>query len=123
MLWLHATTADRILTLCELGIRVRSLRSDLAVLITYEQGTDDPDRTSPVLKDSGIQVEQFASDHPSEAREFLDHWKPDMCLWAGAVMMPNLIEEAADRDIPMVLVDVNRDDFLIRRPKIGRAHV
>ena len=40
-----------------------------------------------------------------------------MCLWAGSALMPNLINEAANRDIPMILVDLNRDDSPARRPK------
>jgi 3-deoxy-D-manno-octulosonic-acid transferase len=117
LLWLHATSPDRLLTLGELGVRVQSQRDALEVLITVEQDEADPRAAMPELEARELQVDQLASDHPSEARDFLDHWRPDICLWGGASLMPNLIGESADRGIPMILIDVNRSDFSTRKHK------
>ena len=117
VLWLHATTASRFQALCELGHRVRSLRDDLLVLITWEQDATDPPSTMPKPQVPDIQVEMLTSDHPAEVKRFLDHWRPDICLWAGADLMPNLIGQAADRGMPMILIDVAQDGFPSRRHK------
>lgn len=117
VLWLHATSADRLLTLSELGARVRSLRDRLVVLITCEQDVADTQPVMQTLADAGVQVDRFTSDHPEDAQQFLDHWKPDICLWAGAGLMPNLISQAADRGIAMILIDVGQDDISLRKHK------
>jgi len=115
VLWLHATSSTRFLALHELAARVRNLRDDLVVLITL-----DPDQTGPIpgLRDvdiSTVQIDRFSSDHPTEIRGFLDHWRPDVCLWAGAALMPNLVSETGERGVPMILIDVNRDDASFRK--------
>jgi 3-deoxy-D-manno-octulosonic-acid transferase len=117
VLWLHATSAERLFSLNELGARVKALRNDLVVLITFEPDLIGASRNLPDLSLSGVQIDSFVSDHPSETRQFLDHWTPDLCLWAGAVLMPNLISEAADRGISMILIDVDQNDFPTRRHK------
>lgn len=44
---------------------------------------------------------------------FLDHWKPDLALWAESEFWPNLIIETQRRDIPMILVNgrISRKSF------------
>lgn len=117
MLWLHANNGDRLMALGELGLRVLSLRDDLMVLITWEQDETGMPAAMHDLETPGVQLDQFTSDHPAEARYFLDHWRPDVCLWAGAALMPNLISQTAERNIPMVLVDVAQSDFPSQRHK------
>jgi 3-deoxy-D-manno-octulosonic-acid transferase len=117
VLWLHATSADRLVTLGELGARVRSQRNDLVVLITCEHDVAGVQPVMQTLEGSGVQVDRFTSDHPEDAQDFLDHWKPDICLWAGAGLMPNLISQAADRAVPMILIDVGQDDISLRKHK------
>ena len=41
------------------------------------------------------------------AEVFLDHWRPDICLWTGGDLKPALLITAADRDIPLYLVDAD----------------
>lgn len=117
VLWLHATSVGRLLALGELGVRIQDLRADLVVLITAEPDMAIPPLVEQKLSASGLRPERFRSDHPTEARQFLDHWKPDICLWAGALLMPNLISQAAERGTPMILIDVSPDDFPKRRHK------
>ncbi len=117
VLWIHAASAERLLALNELALRVQNQRDDLVILITTNPVSVDAAPVAPNLDAFGIQVDRFASDHPTEVGQFLDHWKPDICLWAGATLMPNLISQSADRGIAMILVDVSQDDFPFRRHK------
>ena len=51
-------------------------------------------------------VHQFVPvDRIAYVRRFLDHWKPDLTLWAESEFWPNLISETAAREIPLVLVN------------------
>ena len=38
-------------------------------------------------------------------RRFLDHWRPDLVLWAESEFWPNLVTEPAARGIPLILVN------------------
>lgn len=125
LLWLHATSPDRLIPLCELGLRMQSQRESLKVLITVERDKFGTGADMAKLKETGLDVDELLSDHPAEARDFLDHWRPDICLWAGASLMPNLISETTERGIPMILIDVSQSDFPARKhrwfPDLTRA--
>ena len=113
LLWLHNASGNRIAALRELGKRVQSQRDDLSVLITSFDDLPGP----AIENEPGIRYDRILLDHPSEMRRFLDHWHPDMCLWAGAGLKPNLISQTSERNIPMVLIDVARNDFPSRNHK------
>lgn len=50
-------------------------------------------------------IHQFVPvDHPDWVKSFLDHWKPDLALWSESDFWPNLLEQARQRKIPMVLL-------------------
>lgn len=113
VVWAHATSNDRLAALAELGLRLKSLRPGLSMLITQERADMDPDVSFPDVADAEV----LESDHPMSTRLFLEHWKPDICLWAGGGLMPNLISQAAEQGVPMFLIDVDVDDFPTRRHK------
>lgn len=113
VLWLHAASIDRLEALYELGRRVQSQRNDLVVLIT----SSDEQHASLATKEGDMRYDRLISDHPAEAVQFLDHWRPDICLWAGAHLMPNLINQTSEREIPMILVDIGQDEFPSRNLK------
>ncbi|MBX6427100.1 MAG: 3-deoxy-D-manno-octulosonic acid transferase [Variibacter sp.] len=51
-------------------------------------------------------IHQFAPyDSPRYVARFLDHWRPDLALFAESDLWPNLITGAADRGIPLILVN------------------
>lgn len=112
LVWAHATNEHRFSALCDLSLRLRTMRPDLHLLITIEQAHFHP---SPTLRDGCDQIVVLNSDHPETAQAFLDHWRPDLCLWTGGQLMPNLISAAADVKLPMILLDVGETDFPARR--------
>lgn len=117
VLWLHAADTGRFAALYELGVRLQILRDDLTVLMTSGPDPDGKPPALPCPDAPKILINRFTSDHPSEVAQFLEHWRPDICLWAGAVLMPNLISQTADCGIAMILIDVSKDDFPARRHK------
>ncbi len=114
VLWLHATNDRRHAALVEFGTRMRLLRPELQLLMTREKEQTAADS---VAGEAGYFGVTFETDHPTLARQFLDHWRPDLCLWAGGVLMPNLISLASEQGIPMFLIDVTVEDFPSRRHK------
>jgi 3-deoxy-D-manno-octulosonic-acid transferase len=44
-------------------------------------------------------------DTPASVKRFLDYWRPDLALWLESEFWPNLIFAAAERKIPLVLVN------------------
>jgi 3-deoxy-D-manno-octulosonic-acid transferase len=44
-------------------------------------------------------------DTPASVKRFLDYWRPDLALWLESEFWPNLIFSAAERKIPLVLVN------------------
>ena len=44
-------------------------------------------------------------DSPRFCRRFIEHWRPDLALFTESEIWPNLIVEASDKKIPIVLVN------------------
>ena len=115
LLWAHVSSQMRFGAIRDLASRLRTLRPGTNVLITYDAKAF-PDGFQGDGQDDGPVV-ALASDHPSAAHDFLDHWKPDICLWTGGKLMVNLASAAAESGMPMILADVGNVDFASRRHK------
>jgi 3-deoxy-D-manno-octulosonic-acid transferase len=95
LVWLHApsVTASR-------GLRevARRLWADdgMASLLTC------PD---PLPDAKGCLIQPPPPDSPAEARAFLDHWRPDLGLFAEGELRPALLREAATRKLPLLMAD------------------
>jgi 3-deoxy-D-manno-octulosonic-acid transferase len=75
----------------------------LAVLITSPASTGPRD---------GVILQPPPPDSPAEVRAFLDHWAPEIALFAEGEIRPSALHEAAERDIPLVLVNGQTPSFL-----------
>ncbi len=49
-------------------------------------------------------------DVPKYAAQFLEHWRPDVALWAESEIWPNLLSETTARDIPCVLINARMSE-------------
>ena len=120
LVWAHAAGPERLDALCEFTVRLRAQRPGVHVLATV-----DRDRSGAPVPPGCDHVLSLASDHPAAARPFLDHWRPDVCIWAGGGLMPNLLTAASDRGLPMVLLDIGAEEVANRRhrwlPDLARA--
>lgn len=103
LVWLHAPEAAAARSLRELARRLW-LEDGLPCLITC------PD---PLPDQPGALVQPPPPDTPAEARAFLDHWRPDLCLFAEGELRPALIREAAVRRLPLLMADA-------RAPRLPR---
>jgi 3-deoxy-D-manno-octulosonic-acid transferase len=108
IIWAHATSRQRFSALCDLGQRFKSARPGLRILISIDPAQVDP---VPTRSDGCDWVESLGTDHPAAVRQFLAHWKPNVCLWTGGNLMPNLISSASEQGIPLILLDVGEGEL------------
>lgn len=109
LLWIHATTTERYQALCDIGQRLKSLRPDLSVLASWEPGLQ---LTGTVGCD--VPVGPLAEDTPSETRDFLNHWQPDVCIWTGSPTRRVLLRQLRERDVGMLLADLLEEEVPTR---------
>ncbi|HLQ20115.1 MAG TPA: glycosyltransferase N-terminal domain-containing protein [Tabrizicola sp.] len=63
----------------------------------------------------GVLVQPPPNDSPVDARAFLDHWQPEIAIFAGGQLRPAVLHEASERRIPMLVVDGRAPAFLRER--------
>ena len=104
LVWMHAPTADCARSLIELARRLIE-EHGLVVILTCPAQIEAP---TP-----GVLLMQPPADTPAEARIFLDHWRPQVALFADGELRPAIVHEASERGIALLLVDA-RAPYLTR---------
>ena len=103
LVWLHAASIGESLSMLPLVEHLLKDRPEMHMLVTT--GTV----TSAKLMAERLPPRSFHQyapvDRAAYVRRFLDHWQPDLALWAESEFWPNLISETHSRAIPMVLVN------------------
>ena len=102
LVWLHGVSVGETLSLLPLVERIQQQRPDVTVLVT--SGTVTAARLmAERLKPPAIH--QYAPvDGPGAVARFLDHWRPDVGVFAESELWPNLILEAKRRGVKLALV-------------------
>jgi 3-deoxy-D-manno-octulosonic-acid transferase len=104
LVWIHAASVGETASVLALVDRVLEERA-VWVLITTGTVTSArmlEDRRAPWQR----VIHQFVPlDHPNYVRDFLDHWRPDLAIWVESELWPNLIREASERRVPMLLLN------------------
>jgi len=103
MIWVHAASVGESISVLPLIERLRAMRPDGTVLLTT--GTVTSARLMAERLPAGADHQFVPVDRAAYVRAFLDHWRPDLALWAESEFWPNLIGETARRGIPIVLVN------------------
>jgi 3-deoxy-D-manno-octulosonic-acid transferase len=107
LVWLHAVGVGEVLALPGLATALRARRPDLTVLITSSSLTS-AQALAPNLPEGAIH--QFLPmDIRRWRRRFLDHWRPDLSVWAERDLWPGLIADCRARGIPLALVNGRMD--------------
>lgn len=101
LVWLHAASVGESLSLLALIERLRA--RGLNVLMTT--GTVTSARLMTERLPAGAVHQYVPIDRLSAVRRFLDHWRPDLGVWAESEFWPNLLSETAARGVPLVLVN------------------
>ncbi|MBO9450580.1 3-deoxy-D-manno-octulosonic acid transferase [Tropicibacter sp. R16_0] len=110
LVWFHATTPERLSALQDLSGRLLQQRPELNVLFTRPPASET--RRWPRHLLGAIELPQ---DHPAATRDFMRHWHPDVCIWTGGSLQPNLIGQASEQQIPMILLGAVENELHLRR--------
>ncbi len=107
LVWGHATTQERLLALCDVGQRLKSMRPDLSMMLSWEADM----RPSYFPEGCDIPLGALVAEQPTEIRTLLDHWRPDVCVWAGGQMRRLLMRAMRERNLPSLLVDIEAEEL------------
>ena len=102
LVWLHVPNEAQISPMLALSRRLID-EDGIEVLITSpaEIGARD-----------GVTTQPPPGETPAEAHEFLDHWRPDLAIFAEGELRPAVLHQAAARKIPLLLVNGSAPRFL-----------
>ena len=101
--WAHAASVGESLSLLPLIARLIAERPGLNVLVST--GTVTSARLMADRLPAGAFHQYVPVDRIAYVRRFLDHWRPDVALWAESEFWPNLLVETSARNIPLILIN------------------
>lgn len=101
LVWMHGASVGEALALLPLVERLRG--AGLAVLMTT--GTVSSAAVLATRLPAGALHQFVPLDGPHAARRFLDHWRPDLAVFAESELWPNLLDAARRRGTPVALVN------------------
>ncbi len=105
LVWLHAPNAGQASPLLALARRLIE-EDGLAVLLTSP---------AVIAPRDGVVLQPPPEDTPAEVRAFLDHWRPEIAVFAEGELRPAALQETDDRRIPLLLVNGRAPGFLRER--------
>jgi len=103
LIWLHGASVGEAMSLLTLIVRLQTAVPAASILVTT--GTVTSGRMLADRLPRGVVHQYVPVDRLAYVRRFLDHWRPDLTLWAESEFWPNLISETAARGNPLVLVN------------------
>lgn len=102
LIWLHAGGGATPKSLGQLLTRLARAEPGLAFVMT----SDCAEPVDPKVFPEATVFEPVPEDRRADIRSFLDHWRPDLFVLAGASLPPAMIVGVEERGIPALLVDV-----------------
>ena len=109
LVWLNAPSADAARPLIELGRRLHD-QQGARILLTCPDPAEAPGSAANPVREAvpgWMIVAPPPTDSASEARDFLEHWRPQAGVFADGALRPALIHEARDLGIPLLMVDAH----------------
>jgi 3-deoxy-D-manno-octulosonic-acid transferase len=121
LVWLHAASVGESISMLPVVERLQA-RPGTTVLVTTGTVTS-AEVMADRLPDGAIH-QYVPVDRLPWVRKFLDHWRPDLVLWAESEFWPNLLVETADRHVPVILLNGRISDRSFakwrRQPRLMR---
>jgi 3-deoxy-D-manno-octulosonic-acid transferase len=111
LVWLHGASVGETVSL--LPIVARLCENSLNVLVTSVTMTSAGILARRLPPGALHQYSPF--DTPLFMRRFLDHWRPDLALFAESELWPNAIIESRRRDIPLGLLNARMSERSLAR--------
>jgi 3-deoxy-D-manno-octulosonic-acid transferase len=105
LVWLHAPNAAQVSPMLALARRLIE-EDGMAVVLTGP--VDLAERAGTILQPP-------PEDLPAEVRAFLDHWRPELAIFAEGELRPVALHECGDRRIPLILANGKAPTLLRER--------
>ena len=121
LIWLHAASVGEAQSMLVLINLILDQNPHLHVLVTSVTRT-----SAQILADRlpDRAFHQFSPvDHPDWIRKFLDHWKPDIVLWAESELWPNTLSLLKKRHIPAALLNARLSEKSFMRWRKIRSQI
>lgn len=119
LVWLHAVGLGEVLALRGLVAEMAACDLGLNFLLTSTA------RTSAAALSRNLPprtIHQFLPlDLPGPRARFLDHWRPDLSVWAEQDLWPGLVWDCARRGVPLALVNARMNTDAYRRRARARG--
>lgn len=102
LIWLHAVGLGEVLSVRGLIERLSAARPDLSFLVTSGTAAS----ASVFAKNAPPRTihQFFPLDAPSYRRRFLDHFKPNICVWVEQDLWPGMVSDLSARGIPQCII-------------------
>jgi 3-deoxy-D-manno-octulosonic-acid transferase/glycosyltransferase involved in cell wall biosynthesis len=103
LIWFHAASVGESLSLLGLIDALHAARPDLRMLVTTGTVT-----SAGLMADRlpAAAAHAFAPyDTPGAMARFLDHWRPNLAVWAESELWPRMVHDTHARGIPMLLIN------------------
>lgn len=111
LIWVHGASVGEMLSVVPLAEHFAD--KGFAVLVT--SGTVTSGRLAEGRLPEDV-IHQFVPyDTPRYVNRFLDYWQPDLALFAESDLWPNLITSAAERGVPLILINGRVSERSFRR--------
>lgn len=121
LLWMHAVGLGEVLALRGLIEELLGARPDLQFLVTSSARASGEvfDRNRPPRT-----VHQYLPlDAGRFVTRFLNHWRPDLSVWAEQDLWPRFVVESHARGIPLAMINARMNDrALASRRRAGRLY-
>jgi 3-deoxy-D-manno-octulosonic-acid transferase len=102
LIWLHAASVGEAVSMLPVVEALQALPGYHLLLTT---GTVTSAKMMASRLPPGAIHQFIPIDRPAWVRRFLDHWRPDLALWAESEFWPCLLRETAARNVPLILLN------------------
>lgn len=121
LVWLHAASVGETNTALPVIGELQRRRPGLNVLLTT--GTVSSAGIAATRLPKGAVHQYLPLDVPEYVARFFEHWRPDLGVFVESEIWPNLILAAAQRDIPLALVNgrISKGTFRRWRKRPGMS--
>ena len=111
LVWLHGASVGELISLLPIAEHLTS--SGVAVLVT--SGTVTSAEVAARRLPAGALHQYLPLDLPAYVARFLDHWQPDIGIFAESELWPNLVHESCARGVHLLIVNGRMSERSFRR--------
>ncbi len=130
LIWFHAASVGESLIQLELAATLLASRANTGLIFTCQTLTGAKTinqrlTTDPRFRDCWHLQQMAPIDTPGTAQRFVQHWRPDLAIFAEGEIWPNLLTQLRRNDIPAALINARMTEKSIsgwrRWPRTAQA--